>query len=219
MEGWAAFLATGSCESKTRGCSRVGGDYVEDIELPRRGVAHLRTLARRPRGDRHDRLRRSAGAARRASPSSPAPTWPPGSAVAAHADPTVPRRRCGGRCGRRTRALTSASRSSRSCRREPCRRRPTPPISSSSTTTQLPVVIDPRVGARRGAAPPERGHERRASGGHAGARRLRRVRGCRRGADRQPAADGGAHRGAFRAPPTGPTTDVSCTTRPARAPT
>ena len=63
----------------------------------------------------------------------------------------------------------------------------------------LPVVVDPEVSrTRRGAPPPGCRHERRPPGGDADARRLQRLRGGRRGPDRQPAADGGADRGPLR---------------------
>ena len=53
------------------------------------------------------------------------------------------------------------------------------------------------VATRRRAAPPGRGHECRAPGVDP-ARRLHRLRGDRRGQDREPAGDGGTHRASLR---------------------
>ena len=112
----------------------VGGTYVEDVELAGALVLTYVTVARRPRGDRHDRLRRSARAAwrrrhlhrrRRGRRDRPRRSR----------QPTVPRRDAAAVRGRRARPLR------RSARRRDRRRRAvpsgwTPSISSSSTTTR-----------------------------------------------------------------------------------
>ena len=171
----------------------VGGTYVEDVEFAGALVPHVRPVARRPRGDRHDRLRRRARAARASSPSSPAPTWRPGSAAP---DTST-------RC-----STTAMRRPFVADERVHYVGQPVVAIVSETRAVGMDAadLVDRRlrpaarrdrprgVATRRGAAPPRCRHERRPSRGDADARRLRRLRGGRRGADRQPAADGGAHR-------------------------
>ena len=175
----------------------AGGTYVEDIALPGRGVAHLRPVALRPRPHHRHRRVRGQGGARRARhlhrrrprPSSasrrtPTPTYPDGDAPAVRRHRDRALRRPAGRGGDR---------------RGPRRRRPTPPTSCSSTTTRCPPSSIPRRRcATRCCCSPTHGTNVVMRFASPSAGRLQRVRGRRRGADRQPADDGGADRSPIR---------------------
>ena len=66
----------------------AGGTYVEDVELARRGVAHVRALALRPRGSSRSTPTRPRPR-QACSPSSPA-TTSPSSASSPHVNPMFP---------------------------------------------------------------------------------------------------------------------------------
>ena len=125
----------------------VGGTYVEDVELAGAAVAHLRPVAHRPRRDRHDRHRRGASRCPASSPSSPAPTWRPGSAAPATST-RCSTRRCAGRSWPPNASATSASPSSRSSSETARRRHRRRRARASSTTTRCRSWSTPRSSRR-----------------------------------------------------------------------
>ena len=160
------------------------------------GVADLRALAARPRARSRRSTRRPPRRHRACSASSPPTTSPSWDPSLTPIRPTP--RRCAARSSPSGRCATSASRSWRS---SPRTARCGADAADLVVVDYEPLAVRRRRRSRRhgrSRAVPRARLQRRDALRLAIRGRLQRVRGGRRRTDRQPAADGSAHRGAFR---------------------